>query len=147
MSNSGALPFVVRALTVFVGVSRFLGSFTVEAGCLTFEPSEAPINDALNIDKARSLVHTDPGVTVVWGRLLPPWLKTGVILVDYGQTGSRRTGVLQMASWNRRPLIAALRSAGFAPEVFRTRTSMGGQIGSETELSRFRSEHRPMPSS
>ena len=144
-SSSAALPFVLPGLTVLVGMSRFLGSFAVEPGRLTFEPSQGVINDVLNIENATALVHTDTRVTLVWGRFLPPWLNTGVILVDHRQAGGAATAVLQMPTWNRRPLIAALRSAGFAPEVYRTQTSMGGQIGSESELSRFRSAHRPMP--
>ena len=145
-SFDAARPFVLPGLTVLVGMSRFFGSFTVEPGRLTFEPSQGVINDVLNIENATALVHTDTRVTLVWGRFLPPWLNTGVILVDHRQAGSGATGVLQMPAWNRRPLIAALRRAGFAPEVYRTRTSMGGQIGSESELSRFRSAHRPVPS-
>jgi hypothetical protein len=123
---------VLSGLTVLVGMSRFFGSFTVEPGRLTFEPSECVINDALNLEHATALVHTDTRVTLVWGRFLPPWLNTGVILVDHRQAGGGATGVLQMANRNRRPLVAALRSAGFAPYVYRTRTSMCGQIGSES---------------
>ncbi len=139
-----ALPFVLAGLTVRVGMSRFFGSFTVESGCLTFEASQGVINEALNIEPAKALFHTDASVTVVWGRFLPPWLNTGVILIDHRQAGSRATGVLQMPTWHRRPLVAAFRNAGFVPEVFCTRTSMGGQIGSDTELICFRSTHRPM---
>lgn len=83
-------------------------------------------------------------MAVVWGRFLPPWLDAGVILIDHRQAGRRSTGVLQMPARDRQPLIAALRGAGFDAEVFRTRTSMGRQIGSESELTRVRSEHRTM---
>jgi hypothetical protein len=47
--------------------------------------------------------------------------------------------VVQMAAWVRRSLVPAAAAAGFKVERFRTWFSIGQEIGSRSELERFRS--------
>lgn len=120
-------------------MNRFLGSLTVELGRVAFSP-EGRANGLLNLEEPTTVVHIDHQIAVIWGRLLPPWLNTGIVLLDPLALPHDGTAVIQLPGWHRRRLLTALREAGFAIGEFRTAFSMGGQIGSKAELERFRQQ-------
>jgi hypothetical protein len=95
-------------------------------------------NTALNIDRPPSaIVHCERQVAVFFARLAPPWLNSGVVLVDPVALGTG-TAVVQLPGWDRRRLVDTLSRAGFAVDVHRTAFSMGSNIGSVAELQRLR---------
>jgi hypothetical protein len=100
--------FVMGGLTALVGMSRFLGWLTVVPGYLIFDPSGKVLNKALNVQEPHRIAHADASVTIIWGRFLPPWLNTGVVLVGDPRFGEASVGVVQLPGWKRRSLVAAL---------------------------------------
>lgn len=119
-------------------MSRFFGRLRVSPGEVSFSP-EGRAN-SLNLEPAAPLAHRDRALTVVLGRLLPPWMNSGLALVD--AAGSSHTvGLVLLTGGQRRAVISAAESAGFDVSVYRTWLSAGGGIGSVSELERFRREH------
>jgi hypothetical protein len=139
VSDGNTVLLVMRGLSVAIEMSRFFGDLVITPGCVGFEPKGA-MNAAFNFAEPPSVRHTSDLVVVVSGRLLPPWLNTGVVLTDEEHLGTT-TAVVQMPSWARRQLVDALHRGGFEVEHYRTLSSMGGQIGSLPELRRFRERH------
>jgi hypothetical protein len=64
-------------------------------------------------------------------------MNTALLLTDPTDIG-QFTARLLFPAWQRRTIVTALAEAGFAVEVYRTAFSAGGQIGTVTELQRFR---------
>jgi hypothetical protein len=139
VSDADEVLLAMRGLSVAIEMSRFFGDLVIAPRCVRFEP-RGRSNAALNFAEPPSVHHTSDPVVVVSGRFLPPWLNTGVVLADEERLGTR-TAVVQMPSWARRRLVDALHRGGFEVEQYRTRSSMGGQIGSLSELRRFRESH------
>jgi hypothetical protein len=141
MTDAGPVPpimFELGHVSVAVAMSRFFGRLTITPGTVVFEPEG--VGNALNLDRATQLVHRDPELTVVAGRLLPPWMNSGVVLVD-STSASPFIGVVLLTAWQRRSLVNAARAAGFNVSVYRTWSSAAGRIGSVAELERFRRSH------
>jgi hypothetical protein len=120
-------------------MSRFFGRLRVSPGEVVFAP-EGRAN-SLNVELAKPILHRGRELAVVAGRLLPPWMNTGLVLVD-SASPARIVGVVLLTAWQRRAVVAAATSAGFEVTVYRTSLSAGGGIGSVSELERFRREHR-----
>jgi hypothetical protein len=126
----------LSALVTFL--SRFMGTLRVFPGVAVFVPALEGLsrfaNTALNVgDPPTAIVHRAPQVAVVHGTLAPPWLNTGVVLVDPDTLGEG-TAVVQMPGWQRRRLVVALTECGFAVDAHQTAFSMGSGIGSQAEL-------------
>lgn len=119
-------------------MSRFFGRLSISTGEVAFEP-EGRAN-ALNVEPASRIVHRDHLLTVITGRLLPPWMNSGLALVD-ATPASHTVGLVLLTAWQRRAVVATARGAGFDVSVHRTWLSAGGGIGSVTELERFRRAH------
>lgn len=120
-------------------MSRFFGRLVVSEGDVAFWP-EGRANGALNVEPAKPIVHRQHVLTVVTGRLLPPWMNSGLLPPD-GEDPSGGVGVILLTAWQRRAVVDAARSAGFDVTVHRTWGSAGGSIGSTAELDRFRRNH------
>lgn len=143
MEQGNARPaptFWLKNVSGYVSMSRVFGHLRIVPGEVSFEPSSTA-NKWIAFEQPSRVVHHDPDLTVVIGRLLPPWLNSGLVLVDENAPGPYDLGVIQMASWQRRAATRALASAGFRISVLRTMTSMGGGIGSRSELDSFRQSH------
>jgi hypothetical protein len=115
-------------------------------GRLVVEPNEARFEpmvygNKLNFDAAPTIHHTDRVVTVVFGWFGLPWMNTGLLLTDPAGI-DQFTARLLFPAWQRKTIVAALIEAGFAVEVYRTVFSAGGQIGTATELQRFRRKRK-----
>lgn len=131
-------------VSVAVSMSLFFGRLVVARGELRFLP-EARINALGNFEPATQIVHRDSELTVVYGRLMPPWMNSGLVLVD-STPGSRTVGLMLLGGRGaRREVVVAAEIAGFDVEVYRTWFSAGGGIGSVAELDRFRREHNKTP--
>ncbi|HEX2783561.1 MAG TPA: hypothetical protein VHN36_08250 [Ilumatobacteraceae bacterium] len=132
----------LRHVSVAVGMSRSFGLLSVVPGALVFDP-EGIFNTVSNaivaFEKSARIVHRTKELTVVFGRLLPPWMNSGIVLVDEGDL--RTTGVVLLAAWQRRAVVKAAQVAGLEVRVYPTWFSAAGQIGSAAELRRFRREH------
>jgi len=142
--RSGILGFVsdpllvLDHLSVAIGVDRFFGSLVVAPGALCFTPKGW--GNKLNVADAPTLVHEGQRVTLVHGRLLPPWMNSGVVLVDPAQP-NQWTGVVLVTSWQRRRVVRALADAGFEVADYATLFSAGGNLGTIAELDRFTRSH------
>lgn len=137
-SSSGSGPvFVLSNVSAAVGMSRFFGALTIQPGRVVFEP-RGRVNTFFNVEDGRCFIHADQRVTVVSGRLRPPWLNSGLVLADRDGGPYAQVAVIQMPGWERRRVVEALGSAGFEVDDVRTWFSMGGDIGSIAELKRFR---------
>jgi hypothetical protein len=128
------------ALVTFL--ARFAGDLRVFPGAVIFAASDRGVrgmaNLALNAERPPvTVMHTDPEVALVCGRFAVPWLNSGVVLVD-AQSIDGGTAVVQLPGWERRPLMAALRTAGFRVDLHRRAFSIGSDIGSTAELDRLR---------
>ena len=64
---------------------------------------------------ARPIVHEAPDVTLVYSRLLPPWMDTHMIVHD-----ADSVALAHLGRGARRRLVEALRSCGFTPKEWRT---------------------------
>lgn len=125
-------------------MSRFFGRLVIADGELTFLP-EGRINSWGNFEPATPIVHRDSQLTVVYGRLVPPWMNSGLVLVD-STPGSRTVGLVLLGGRGaRREVVVAAETAGFHVEVYRTWFSAGGGILSVAELQRFRRDHTSTP--
>lgn len=93
--------------------------------------------NALNLEAPEAILHTSNELTVVTGRLLPPWMNSGLVLLSKASS-SVYAGVVLLTSWQRDAALRAAREAGFAVTVYRTWFSAGGAIGSAAELERFK---------
>jgi hypothetical protein len=116
-------------------MSTFFGRLRISSGEVAFLPEGW--GNSLNLEAALPLVHRDRALTVVFGRFLPPWMNSGLVLVD-GAGSSSTVGVVLLPGWQRRPLVSAAERAGFDVTVYRTHFSAGGTIGTASELERFR---------
>jgi hypothetical protein len=67
------------------------------------------------------VVHTKPIVTVIRGRLLPPWMNTSVVI-----EGDSETAVATVPGWRRHRLLRAIRDAGFTIEEQMRLFDVGG---------------------
>jgi hypothetical protein len=114
----------------------------ITSGEARFEPAGLG-NSLVNVEQPPTVRHRDRTVVVVFGRFTLPWMNTGMVLTDHESIG-QFTATLTFPTWQRRPIVIALRQAGFATEVYRTPFSSGIQIGSARELQRFRQQHRPL---
>lgn len=119
-------------------MSRIFGRLSVSTDAVTFQP-EGPAN-ALSVEPVRRIVHRDHLLTIVVGRLVLPWMNSGLVLVDSDPLAPS-VGVVLLSAGQRRAVVAAARTAGFDVSVHRTWLSAGGGIGSVAELERFRREH------
>lgn len=133
------MTFEVRNISCAVGMSRFFGRLVVSEGEVSFLP-EGRAN-SLNVDAPHPIAHRTHNLTLVRGRLLPPWMNSGIVLVDHSEPSPSGVGVVLLTAWQRRSVVDAARSAGFDVTVINTWTSAGGNIGSRSELDRFRSLH------
>jgi hypothetical protein len=123
-------------------LTRFIGALRVFPGAIVFaardEGLAGAMNRAMNVEQPPvKVVNTDQEVAVIQGRLAAPWLNTGLVLVD-SETLHGGTAIVQFAGWERRPLLDALRSAGFSLDVHESEFSIGSDIGSTVELARMR---------
>jgi hypothetical protein len=123
-------------------LTRFIGALRVFPGAIVFAARDEGLagatNRAGNVEQPpATVVHTDLEVAVIHGRFAAPWLNTGLVLVDT-ETLHGGTAIVQLAEWERRPLLDALRSAGFSLDVHEREFSIGSDIGSTVELKRMR---------
>lgn len=130
----------IAHVSIAIGMSRFFGSVRLRPGYIAFEPQG--IGNKLNLEPARRIVHSEPRLTVLMGRLLPPWMNSGIVLVDQNAAESL-TGTVTLTGGQRRWVIDSARAAGFEVDLYKTWTSAGGSIGSVAELERFRRSHAP----
>lgn len=136
-------PVLIREhLGAYVGATTFFGRLVVMSGEARFEPAGLA-NSLVNVEPPPTVRHRDRTVVVVFGRFMLPWMNTGIVLTDQ-ETIGQFTATLIFPTWQRRAIVIALRQAGFAAEVYRTPFSAGRQIGSATELQRFRQQHRAL---
>ncbi len=126
--------FALRNVSIAIGVDRFFGTLTIEPGTVRFVPGG--VGNRLTPADAPTLTQTAVSVVLIRGRLLPPWMNSGPVLVDPAQPHGW-TGVVLLASWQRRRIVTALAAAGFQPRVVTTLASAGGQVGSTDELARL----------
>jgi hypothetical protein len=119
-------------------MSRFFGQLRISPGEVAFTPRGW--GNSMNLEPVTPLVHTDRALTIVFGRVLLPWMNSGLVLVD--SAGSpHKVGRVLLTSGQRRAVVSAATTAGFDATVYPTWISAGGGIGSVTELARFRREH------
>ena len=130
--------FELRGLSCAVSMSRFFGRLRISPGEIVFLPEGQ--GNSLNLEPAAPILHRDRDLTVVAGRLLLPWMNTGLVLVD-SAAPARTVGLVLLTAWHRRAVASAAAAAGFEVTVYRTMLSAGGGIGSVSELERFRQEH------
>lgn len=120
-------------LRVAVGMDRYSGTLTVDPKVIRFTPTGA--STAVGTSTL-TFTHRNRDVVVVQGRLRPPWMSSGVVLVDpavpYGWTG-----VVLLPSWTRKRLIAGLASCGYSVRLIRTWFSNGENLGSVSDLERL----------
>jgi hypothetical protein len=67
-------------------------------------------------------------------------MDTGVVLVDQGAAPPSHTAVVLLPG-HRRKIVDASRAAGFDVRLYLTWFSSGGELGSASELDRFRRIH------
>lgn len=145
-SARGEAEFGLDRVYCLVGMSRWIGRLSVDADTVSFRPTGQYVNSMNIEDTPATLVQRDRTITVVVGRLLPPFMNSGVVIAD--STGpARRVGVIRVAAWRRRRFVKAATVAGFSVEVHRTCFSSGDGIGSISELERFRRTHTKSPPS
>jgi hypothetical protein len=92
------------------------GRLTIAPGMIILETGRL-LRGATSVAR---VVHTDPTVTLIHARLLPPWFNTHLVL-----QGEDVSGVASTWFGARRRLRHALRAAGFEPVEVRTWLSMG----------------------
>jgi hypothetical protein len=153
MGQSGAVadplpaePFVVYCLSAVVGMARIFGSLIVAPGCVLFD-QQGRLNELMTIVNVGRITHTDREITVVTARLLPPNINSAQVLLSDADLAEPATAVVQMPVWTRRSLVPVLRRAGFHVERYRTWISIGQEIGSRSELRRFRLNRKVDPDS
>jgi hypothetical protein len=117
-------------------MSRFFGQINVMSDKVVFEPQG--IGNSFNIERATRICHEANEITVVTARILPPWMNSGVVLVDQV---SSLTGVALLSIWQRNAFVSEAKLAGFDVGTYKTWSSAGGSIGSLSELVRFRRSH------
>ena len=80
------------------------GRLRLFPGAAVFDPG--PVFAALT--GTRQVVHTDPNVVAMTGRLMPPWVDTAFVL-----TAGEQTVTVVVPRWLRRRVRAAFGAAGF----------------------------------
>jgi hypothetical protein len=137
--GAGSPIFVRDHLSAAVGMNRYFGRLLVTFGEVYFEPRG--VGNKLNPEPAAPVRHDGDTVVVAYARFGFPWMNTGVVLTDAAAIGQSTATVL-LPAWHRSSVIDAIRNAGFDVEVYPTVFSAGGEIGSLTELDRFRRGHQ-----
>jgi hypothetical protein len=121
-------------ISVAVGMDRFFGALSVDREAIRFEPQGA--GNALSLAQAPHVVHRGRRVVFVVGRVVLPWMNTGLVLVDPALPNGW-TAVASLSPWQRRRMVGHLAVCGYSVEVVTTWSSAGGKVGSVQELQRL----------
>ena len=95
------------------------GTLTVAPGRLVLRVGRF----SRRLTDVREIEHSDRTVTLLKGRLLPPYINTHVV-IEAGDV----VGVAGLPGWQRRRLRAALRAAGFVIEEHSGRFLTGSRF-------------------
>lgn len=132
--------YEIRDVSCGVSASRFFGRLIFEPASVRFEPLGWA--NKLNIEAPRGLEDNTNCVLIIVARWLPPWMNTGLVLVDT-RASRAVVGVALLSECRRREVRRIASALSFKVVEYRTNLNYGGSIRSVSELQRFQSGRQP----